>query len=276
MRVSKEWLASIKEVELTTKHNPVLGILRLDYNYPAAPGDIDHPGSFNYEVCYRVIPGLTFEMCQTGALTDEVKSQCIDAVRFLESQNVSGITGDCGFMINIQELVKENTNLPVFLSCLIQLPSIVLSLNFDEEIAIFTANSDALEPIEEELDRVCNLPAHDHRLKIVGCQDVPGFEAVAEGKRVDVEKVEPGIIDLTNKFLEKNPNVGCILLECTELPAYANALRDSTGLPVYDAISNCDAFMSGFFEDKRFGRHGWQATWDGKQSDYHLGDNLST
>ena len=112
------------------KNNPVLGILRLDYNYPAAPGDIDHPGSFNYEVCYRVIPGLTFGMCQTGNLTEEVKAQCIDAVKYLEDQNVCGITGDCGFMVNIQELVKENTHLPVFLSCLIQLPSIILSLNF--------------------------------------------------------------------------------------------------------------------------------------------------
>ena len=26
--------------------NPKLGIIRLDYDYEAAPGDIDHPGSF--------------------------------------------------------------------------------------------------------------------------------------------------------------------------------------------------------------------------------------
>ena len=36
------------------KKAPLLGILRLDYNYPAAPGDIDHPDSFNYDVIYRV------------------------------------------------------------------------------------------------------------------------------------------------------------------------------------------------------------------------------
>ena len=54
-----------------------------------------------------------------------------------------------------------------------------------------------------------------------------------------------------------------------------NALGDSNGLPVYDAISNCDAFIGGFFEDKRFGRQGLQTTWDGKQSDYHFDDNLS-
>lgn len=33
-----------------------LGILRLDYNYEAAPGDIDHPQSFKYKVIYRSLP----------------------------------------------------------------------------------------------------------------------------------------------------------------------------------------------------------------------------
>ena len=33
--------------------------------------------------------------------------------------------------------------------------------------------------------------------------------------------------------------------------------------------------MSGFFEDKRFSRQGWQTTWDGKQSNYNFGDHFS-
>ena len=31
-------------------------------------------------------------------------------------------------------------------------------------------------------------------------------------------------------------------LECTELPPYADALRDETKLPVFDAITNADAW----------------------------------
>jgi hypothetical protein len=27
-----------------------LGVIRLDYDYPPAPGDIDHPGSYDYDV----------------------------------------------------------------------------------------------------------------------------------------------------------------------------------------------------------------------------------
>ena len=76
---------------------PCLGVIRLDYNYEAAPGDIDHPKSFNCDVYYKVVPGLTFEMCHKGVMPVEVK----ESVQWLvEEKKVNGITGDCGFMMN--------------------------------------------------------------------------------------------------------------------------------------------------------------------------------
>lgn len=45
---------------------------------------------------YRVVPGLTFAMCQEGVLTPSVKAEFAAAVRFLdEVKHVSAITGDC-------------------------------------------------------------------------------------------------------------------------------------------------------------------------------------
>ena len=129
---------------------PTLGILRLDYNYPPSPGDIDCTETFNYPVIYRVIPGLTFKMCQSGNLTEDVKINCINAVKFLEEKNVSAITGDCGFMINIHSLVVNYTSKPVFLSSLVQLNTLVSLYNKDEMIAIFTANGKSLENIRNK------------------------------------------------------------------------------------------------------------------------------
>ena len=43
-----------------------LGVIRLDYHYPPIPGDVDCPDSFSYDVVYRTVPGLTFEMAQSG------------------------------------------------------------------------------------------------------------------------------------------------------------------------------------------------------------------
>ena len=92
------------------KHSAVsLGVIRLDYNYPPAPGDIDHPGSYDYDVYYRVVPGLTFEMCQSGKLSEEVEPKFKEAIDFLEAKKVSGITGDCGFYMWFQALARRCT-----------------------------------------------------------------------------------------------------------------------------------------------------------------------
>ena len=54
------------------ENNPKLGILCLDYTYPPHVGDIDHPDTFDYEVIYKKIEGLTFSLCQTGNLPKHV------------------------------------------------------------------------------------------------------------------------------------------------------------------------------------------------------------
>lgn len=234
-------------------NKPVLGVLRLDYSYEPVLGDVDHPGSFAYKAIYRKIPGLTFEVCQSGDITEGVKHNCIEAVRFLNSKGVKGITGDCGFMINIEPLVRKQTDKPVFLSSLDQLPLILSSIGPDAEVAVLTANSKTLHLIETRLDRLAGVVDRSPRIRILGCQDIPGFEAVAKGEKVDTKKVSHGLRKLVGDFLQKHTKVKCLLFECTELGVYANEIRLMSGLPVYDAITHCNAFMSGFLLDTRFG-----------------------
>lgn len=268
---------SKKSTEIVEKNivkNPTLGILRLDYDYPPSPGDIDCPKTFNYDVKYRVIPELTFEMCQTGKLSENVIQNCIAAVKYLDSQNVSAITGDCGFMINIQDIILQYTEKPVFLSSLVQIPTLIHILNDKEKIAIFTANSETLIPVMNKFKNNWKINADDQKFLIVGCQDVPGFEAVAKGEKVDVDKVTPGIVKKAQMVIKKDKNVKCILLECTELPPYADALRLELGIPVFDAITNCDSFMSGFLDNKNFGLNDWQSEFEGSNQDYNFGEEL--
>ena len=96
----------------------------------------------------------------------------------------------------------------------------------------------------------------------MGCEDVPGFEAVAVGGKVDTAKVEPGVVAKAQAALKANPKARAILMECTELPPYSDAVRHATGLPVFDAISNCQFFMSGALDNKLFGKQNWQEDWD--------------
>jgi len=258
------------------KAAPCLGIIRLDYDYPASKGDIDCSDSFGYDVYYKVVPGFTFEMCQSGVLTPEVEERFKYAVMWLVyEKNVSAITGDCGFMMYFQSIARSITKLPVFMSSLCVLPAVTCAYSQNEQILIFTANGAALEPMRDLIRDECGVDTQQERYHIIGCEDVPGFEAVALGTKVKYNKTKPGIIKKVRESLEKYPQSRAILLECTELPMFADAIRNETGLPVFDAITACNFFMEGLKDNERFGLNNWQEGWDGVQDKYKYGDNLT-
>ena len=254
-----------------------LGVIRLDYDYPPAPGDIDHPDSFNCDVYYKVVPGLTFEMCQKGKMTDEIKERFKESIKWLvKEKNVNGITGDCGFMMNFQSIARKITKIPIFMSSLCQLPAVTCAYAEKEQIIIMTANGKSLEPMRDLIRDECGVDTQDKRYNIVGCEDVPHFgEAVANGDKVNTKKATPGIVKKAVDALKKYPQSRAFLLECTELPPYSDAIRFHTGLPVYDSITACDFFISGHKDNVRFGLQDWQADWDEEQEDYKYGDNLT-
>jgi Asp/Glu/hydantoin racemase len=256
--------------------NAVLGVIRLDYDYPVAPGDVDSPDSYAYDVIFRVIPGLTFSMCQQNTLTDDVKNELKDGIKFLESEGVSGITGDCGFMMWLQPFVRQHTRIPVFMSSLAQLPAITCAFGKDEQIAIFTANGKTLTPMKGLIKDECGVDVEDgKRFVIVGAQDVGGFEAVANGDHVDYQKTEPGFVALAKRTLQDNPRVKAFLFECTEMPQFSDAVRHETGFPVWDSITSCDMFMSGFQDNSRFGRPEFRKAVTNRKDGYTYGCNLT-
>jgi Asp/Glu/hydantoin racemase len=38
-------------------------------------------------------------------------------------------------------------------------------------------------------------------------------------------------------MVEENPDIGAILLECTDMPPYAHRIQAELNMPVYDAIT---------------------------------------
>jgi len=251
-----------------------LGVVRLDYDYPPAPGDIDHPGSFGYDVFYRVVPGLTFDICQSGKMTPEVEKNFEEAVDWLIGKGVSGITGDCGFMMYFQQLARRHATVPVFMSSLAQLPAVTCGFSKYELIGVMTANGATLRPMRNLIKDECGVDPEERRFIMIGCEKVPGFDAVAAGGKVNVAKVTPGMVELAKKTVLENPKIRAFLLECTELPPYSDAIRSATGLPVWDSITCCNFFIAGRQDNERFGINDWQNAWDGQQADYSFGKNL--
>ena len=74
------------------------------------------------------------------------------------------------------------------------------------------------------------------------------------GEPFDVLKLEQKIVKAAKTVVKRDPNVGAILLECTELSAAAHAVQNAVRLPVYDYCT-----LIGFIQDGAVARQytGW-------------------
>lgn len=224
----------------------IIGVLRIDYNYPPAPGDIDHPDSYGYKVVFRVVHGLTFAKCQDGVMDDQIVESFRRAVDELEAvEGLAGITGDCGFMMHYQCLVRHMAEKPVFMSALLQAPLISAAFKNFEKILVVTANSNTLLAARDTLLTTCGFKVDDpNQFVIHGLQDLEGFDAVEKGEAADTCLVQHHITERLKQVVKDEQTIRAILLECTELPHYADHLRRKIGLPVFDAITCVNYFRS--------------------------------
>jgi len=67
----------------------------------------------------------------------------------------------------------------------------------------------------------------------------------AEKDDMDVAAAERDVVDAGKALVARHPDVGAIVLECTNMPPYAGALQAETGLPVYDIYSMISWFHAG-------------------------------
>jgi Asp/Glu/hydantoin racemase len=62
---------------------------------------------------------------------------------------------------------------------------------------------------------------------------------------MDVALAAADILEAGRDLVARHPDVGAIVLECTNMPPYAHALRAALGLPVYDIYSFISWFHAG-------------------------------
>lgn len=91
-------------------------------------------------------------------MTKDVQKEFDKAIYHLANvKKVSGITGDCGFMMWFQERARQITSKPVFMSALSQLPGVTCAFAAHEQIIIMTANGKTLEPMRELIRDECGV-----------------------------------------------------------------------------------------------------------------------
>ncbi len=210
-----------------------LGILMLNTRFPRVLGDIGNPDTFPYGVRYAVIEPATVDKIVTAdGPTGPIMDAFVEAAQGLVDEGVAGLTTSCGFMAIAQKELAGRCPVPVLASSLCQIPLVQSTLPSGKRVGVLTIDSSQLTAA--------------HFVGVGAPTDLPieGVEGGQELARViqndlttlDVEKAEADVVDAGRRLLAKAPDVGAIVLECTNMAPYARSLAAAVRLPVYDII----------------------------------------
>lgn len=214
-----------------------IGILLIEARTPFIPGDVGNASTYRYPVLYRMVMDVTIErLIDQGDLS--LTARVIEAAKALEDAGVRAITSDCGYMLHFQEQVAAALKVPVMLSSLLQLPFIDSLLAPDRAVGVVCANRRRLTP-----DLLAKAHPHPrHPVHIAGLEDKPNFRGpiLDETDTLDSDKIEAEVVETAEKLVGEHPEIGALLLECSNLPPYAAAVAEATGLPVFDFVTMID------------------------------------
>ena len=225
-----------------------LGILMLEARFPRIPGDMGNGTTWPFPVLFRVVRGADPERVvlqgARGLLPD-----FIAAARDLVDLGAEAITTNCGFLSLFQRELAEAVNVPVATSSLMQVPWVQATLPPGQRVGVITVSRGSLT--DAHLD-AAGVPRD---VPVVGTEGGREFFRVlikAEKTDMDVALAEADIVAAGRDLVTRHPEVGAIVLECTNMPPYAAALREAVGLPVYDIYSMITWFHAGL-RPRRFG-----------------------
>ncbi|WP_255664248.1 MULTISPECIES: aspartate/glutamate racemase family protein [unclassified Nocardia] len=211
-----------------------IGVLCLDTAFTKNPGHIRNPATFDFPVVYEVVRGATPRRVVAEA-DPALLRPFVDAARKLESEGVAAITAACGFLVIFQAQLADAVRVPLFSSSLIQLPMVHRMLAADRTVGLLVARKESLTQ-----RHLAAIGGESVPVRIAGMAEHPEFrEVVLEGRRteLDAERLGREVLDEVTELAERNPDMGALVIECTDLVPYAHAIRSRIGLPVFDIVT---------------------------------------
>jgi hypothetical protein len=199
----------------------------LETRFPRVRGDIGHAQTFAFETRRRIVRGAApARVVRTP--DPELLAAFIEAGAGLVREGAAALTTSCGFLACWQRELQAALPVPVWTSSLLALAELQ-----PLRCGVITIEAAALTP------------AH---FEAVGADPATPVEGIAPGSALhrslledldtlDVADAQAQVLAAGRRLQQRRPDLQALVLECTNLPPYAAALRDASGLPVHDIVS---------------------------------------
>ncbi len=214
-------------------YGAALGILMLEARFARVPGDMGNAATWPFPVHYRVVRGASPERVVLGG-AEGLLPAFLAAADDLVAMGATVLTTNCGFLAPFGRELAAHTGRPVAASALMQVEWVQAALPPGRRVGVITISAASLSPTHLA---AAGVPAGT---PIEGCERGRElFPVLIRGEREDLDTAaaEQDVLDAADRLLSAHPDIGAIVLECTNMPPYAAAVAAATGLPVFDIVT---------------------------------------
>jgi Asp/Glu/hydantoin racemase len=214
----------------------VLGILMLETRFPRPRGDIGHPGTFAFPTRRRTVAGASPERVVRSD-DPALLQPFIAAARQLVAEGCAALATSCGFLARWQRELQAAVPVPLWSSALLQLAE---QQAMGRRCGVITIEAASLGPAQfEGVGADPGTPVEGitpgSPLHCTLLQDLP---------TLDEADAQAQVLAAAQRLCARVPAIDTLVLECTNLPPYAPALRAATGLRVLDVVTLLNARMA--------------------------------
>ena len=218
-----------------------LGILMLEAKFARIPGDMGNAVTWPFPVLYQVVPGASPERVVLDGARGLLPA-FLDAAENLVRLGAEAITTNCGFLTLFQRELAAHVRVPVATSSLLQVPWVQAMLPPGRRVGVVSISGTTLTAAHlQAAGAASDTP-------LAGTENGRELFRVlirAESDDLDAARAEQDVIDAARDLIARHKEVGAIVLECTNMPPYAAAVRAAVDLPVYDIYSLVTWFHTG-------------------------------
>jgi len=202
-----------------------LGLVLLDTRFPRVPGDAGRPDSYAMRVQTVVVHGASPHRVVRDA-DPALLQPFIDAARSLVAQGAAAITTSCGFLVQHQAALQAALAVPVWTSALLKLPDLQHTGVVTVDAASLTAAH--LQAAGAPADTPVAGLAPGCHLQRTLLDNLP---------LLDPQQAERDVLEAAIRLVQQHPDIRHLVLECTNMPPYAEAVARATGRPVHHLLT---------------------------------------
>ncbi len=210
-----------------------VGMLMLEAQFPRIPGDNGNGFTWPFPMLFKVVHGASPDLVVRHGGSGELLRPFIDAAKELERAGVKLITTGCGFLILFQAELQRELTVPILTSSLLQVPWVHAMLPMGKAVGVLTVEGRSLT----ERHLRCAGVGPEVPVFVQGLEEAGGYfteQILGDHLELDVERCGQEHERAARLLLDRHPEVGAIVLECTNMPPYAHRIQSASGLPVYD------------------------------------------